>query len=334
MAKDIDLREDTGRREDVPGKDASRPGEIPRSGWFQILRRAHKEAKADQVPLLAAGVAFYAFLAIFPTLIAAVLLYGLVADPAEVTQQVRQIGKALPSSAQSMLSDQMTSLTQTSQQALGIGLLIALVGALWSASGGMGNLITAVNVTYDEDESRGFVRRKALSLLLTLGAILFVVLAVSLIAVLPAVMRALGLPVALRAVVEVIRWVGLVAAMMVALAGLYRLGPDRDAPRMRWVSVGAVVVTILWVVASFGFSFYVDNFGSYGKTYGSLAGVVVLLLWLWITTYLVLLGAEMNAEAEEQTARDTTKGPPRPLGERDAVKADSVPGAETSAVAH
>ncbi|MEO7979660.1 MAG: YihY/virulence factor BrkB family protein [Sporichthyaceae bacterium] len=311
---------------DIPGGDAERPREIPRKGWFQILRRAWKEARADQVPLMAAGVAFYAFLAIFPAIIAAVLLYGLLADPSQVSSQVDQFGSALPSPARSLLSDQMTSLTSSNQQTLGIGLVIALLGALWSASGGMGNLIIAVNITYDEVDERNFVVRKGLSLLMTLGAIVFVVVAIALVAVLPAVVNALGLPAVVQVAVEVTRWLGLVLAMMLALAVLYRVAPDRDAPKLRWTSVGAVTATALWVVASIGFSLYVDRFSSYGKTYGSLAGVVVLLLWLWITTYVVLLGAEMNAEAEQQTARDTTTGSPRPMGERGAVKADSVPG--------
>jgi membrane protein len=310
----------------VPGGTADRPRDIPRRGWFQVLRRARTEAKADQVPLIAAGVAFYAFLAIFPAIIAAVLLYGLVADPSQVASQVDQIGSALPSSAQSLLTEQMKSLTTTNQQTLGIGLVIALALALWSASGGMGNLITAVNITYDEDDERSFVVRKGLSLLMTLGAIVFMVVAIALVAVLPAVVNALGLPAVVQVAVQVVRWLGLVVAMMLALAVLYKVAPDRDAPKLRWVSVGAVTATVLWVVASIGFSLYVDNFSSYGKTYGSLAGVVVLLLWLWITTYLVLLGAEMNAEAEQQTARDTTTGEPRPMGERGAVKADSMPG--------
>lgn len=325
--KVVDVRPDgQSRRGNVPGADADRPRDIPRKGWFQVLRRAWREAKADQVPLIAAGLAFYAFLSLFPALIAAVLLYGLLANPAEVADQVNSIGSALPSSAQDLLSQQMTSLTKTNEQSLGIGLIVALLVAVWSASGGMGNLITAVNITYDEDEDRNFIVRKGLALLMTLGAIVFVVVAIALIAVLPAVLNSLGLPPVVQVLVQVVRWVGLVAAMMVALAVLYRIAPDRDAPKFRWVSVGAVTATVLWIIASIGFSLYVNNFSSYGKTYGSLAGVVILLVWLWITNYLVLLGAEMNAEAEQQTARDTTKGEPRPMGDRNAVKADSLPG--------
>ncbi|MBA3249012.1 MAG: YihY/virulence factor BrkB family protein, partial [Geodermatophilaceae bacterium] len=209
---------------------------------------------------------------------------------------------------------------------LGIGLVIALLGALWSASGGVSNLINAVNVCYDEEETRGFLKLRGLALMLTIGAIVFMALAVGLVAVAPAVLEALPLGIVGTILLQVGRWVLLVVLVMAGLAVVYRLAPDRDAPKFRWASVGAVVTTVIWVIASVGFSLYVDNFGSYGKTYGALAGVIVLLLWLFISAYIVLLGAEINAEAEQQTARDTTRGEDRPMGQRDAVKADSLPG--------
>jgi membrane protein len=310
----------------VPGAEADKPTEIPKRGWWQVLRRAWKESKSDQVPLLAAGVAFYSFLSLFPAMIAAVMVYGLVADPKTVADQAKQITDALPADAAGVIEGQMKAITETPQQALGLGLVIALVLALWSASGGVGNVVTAVNIAYDEEETRGFVKRKLLALGLTLGAIVFVVVAVALVAVAPALLDSLVGSGPLRWGLEVARWVVLLVAVSIALAVIYRFAPDRDAPKIRWVSVGAVVATVIWLVASLGFSLYVDNFGSYGETYGALAGVVVLLLWLWITNFIVLLGAEVNAEAEQQTARDTTKGEPQTLGERNAVKADTLPG--------
>jgi membrane protein len=315
-------------REQPPGAEAEKPTEIPPTGWWQVTKRAWREAKADQVPLLAAGVAFYSFLAIFPAMIAAVMLYGLVRDPEDVQRQVDQLSDALPSDAASLLTTQLEAITSTSSRSLGLGLLISLVLALWSASGGVGNIMSAVNFAYDEEETRGLVKRKLLSLVLTLGAIVFVVVAIALVAVTPALLDSLVDAGPLRWGLETLRWVGLLVAMSAALAILYRVAPDREAPQLRWVSVGAVVATVVWLLASLGFSLYVDNFGSYNKTYGALAGVVVLLLWLWITMYVVLLGAEINAEAEQQTAKDTTVGPPKPLGERGAVKADSLPGDE------
>ncbi len=320
-----------GLEQDNPGAEASDPRGIPARGWWQVSKRAWKESKTDQVPLLAAGVAFFAFLSLFPAMIAAVMVYGLVADPQTVAEQAEQITEALPEDAASLITGQMQAIIETPQKSLGLGLVIALVLALWSASGGVGNVITAINLAYDEDETRGFVKRKLLALAFTIGAILFAIVAIALVAVTPALLDQFIPDGAVRVLLEVARWAGLLVAVMVALAVLYRYAPDRDAPQYKWASVGAVVSTLIWLVASLGFSLYVDNFGSYGKTYGAMAGVVVLLLWLWITAFVVLLGAEINAEAEEQTVKDTTTGDPLPLGERNAVKADSVPGGEDAA---
>jgi membrane protein len=316
----------------VPGVQADRPSELPKPGWIQIVKRALKEATKDAVPLLAAGVAFYAFLAMVPTLIALVMIYGLVTDDeAAVAEQVESFGSVLPTEAERLLTGQMESLVRTSDRALGIGLVVALLLALWSASSGINNLIKALNVAYDKAVTRSFVKSRLLALGLTIGAILFMVLAVALVAALPVVLDALDLPGWVKALVQGGRWLGLVVAVLVALAVLYRLGPDRDAPKFRWVSLGAVVATVLWILGSLGFSIYVDNFGSYGKTYGTLAGVVILLLWLWLSSYAALLGAEVNAEMEQQTIKDTTKGEPDPLGQRNAVKANSIPDDEETA---
>lgn len=310
---------------EFPGATADEPRQIPAKGWFQVTKRAWAESKVDQVPLLAAGVAFYSFLSLFPAMIAAVTIYGLVADPATVARQTQAISDALPADAASIITKQMEAIASQPQQSLGLGLVIALALALWSASGGVGNIVSAVNVAYDEEETRGFVKRKLLSLGFTLGAIVFVVLAVTLIAVTPVLLDSVFPSGAIHWLLQIGRWVGVVLAVMVALAVLYRYAPDRDSPRFSWVSVGAAVATVIWVVASVGFSLYVDNFGSYSQTYGALAGVAVLMLWLWLTAFIVLLGAEINAEAEQQTVKDTTVGPPQPLGERNAVKADNLP---------
>ncbi len=309
-----------------PGADADRPSEIPKRGWLQVTRRAFAEGKKDNISMLAAGLAYFAFLALFPALIAAVLIYGLLADPADVEAQIQSLSDALPEEAATLLTEQMTSIASSSSSALGIGLVLSLLGALWSVSGGVSNLINAVNVCYDEEETRGFFRLRGLALLLTIGGILFAGLAIALVAVAPAVLDALSLGIVGTVLLQIGRVVLLLLLVIAALAVVYRLAPDRDAPKFRWVSVGAIVATVVWVIASVGFSLYVDNFGSYGKTYGALAGVIVLLLWMFISAYILLLGAEINAEAEQQTARDTTRGEERPMGQRDAVKADSLPG--------
>ena len=320
----------TQEQVEVPGGKAERPTEIPARGWLQEGKRGWKEAKADQVPLLAAGVAFYAFLAIFPGLIAVVSIYGLFADPATIANQLNSLTTALPEEASKVITDQVSALSSR-RQTLGVGLILAVLIALWSASAGISNLLTAINVAYDEEEKRGFVKKRLMSLGLTLGAIVFMVIILGLVAVLPPLLRSVFGTGALRWVLQIIGWLVMVLLVAAALAILYRLGPDRDAPRMRWVSVGAVVATVIWLVASIGFSIYTSTFGNYAKTYGVFAGIVVLLFWLWLTMYAILLGAEINAEAEQQTIADTTKGQEEPLGERGAVKADSIPSGDPEA---
>ncbi|MGY1725997.1 YihY/virulence factor BrkB family protein [Geodermatophilus sp. SYSU D01062] len=310
---------------ELPGMHADKPTEIPARGWKQIVKRAWAENNADNMPIIAGGVAFFAFLAIFPALIATISIYGLVASPETVARQVESLSAQLPDEAAALIGDQLTAITQNSGGALSVSLVISVLAALWSASGGTGNVITAVNIAYDEVETRGFVKRKAMALGLTLGAIVFVLVTFTLVAVVPAVLDALPLGVVGTVLAQVVRWVLLLGVFAGSLAVLYRVAPDRDAPQLKWVSLGAIVVTVIWALVSLGFSFYVNNFGSYDKTYGAIAGVIVLMLWLYLTCYLVLLGAEINSEAEHQTAEDTTEGPPVPMGQRNATMADELP---------
>jgi membrane protein len=308
-----------------PGHEAERPSQIPARGWIQILKRAYSDAKDDRISLVAAGVAFYAFLSIFPAMLAALTVYGLLAEPAEVQRQLEGVSGALPEEARQVLENQLGGLAAGGQGALTLGLVLSLLAALWSASGGVAGLMQGINIAYHERETRGFARLRATALLLTLGSILFVLVSVALIAVLPAVLDRVGLGAAGRAGVQVVRWGLLLGFVLVALAVVYRFAPNRSAPRFRWVTLGAVAATALWIIGSVGFSIYVNNFGSYQKTYGAIAGVIVLLLWLYLSSYVVLLGAEVNAEMEHQTARDSTAGPEQPMGERGAVKADTLP---------
>jgi membrane protein len=306
------------------GREAERPSEIPPRGWFAVLKRVKAEVKEDNVPLLAAGVAFYAMLAIFPAIIAVVTVYGMVADPAQVKSQVNELAKSLPAGADQLLTEQLTNVVNAGRQSLSIGLALSLLALLWSVSSGVQGLVKSLNVIYDERETRGFVKLRGLSLLLTLGAIVVAVIALALIAVFPNFVESLGLGQAGELAASIGRWVFLAALVLVALAVLYRLAPDRANPRWRWVSWGAVVALALWLLGSVGFSWYVDNFGKYNQTYGALAAVIILLLWLFLSAFAILLGAELDAETERQTARDTTTGPERPLGERDAEVADTV----------
>jgi membrane protein len=296
---------------------------------FAVLKRVKAEVKDDNVSLLAAGVAFYAMLAIFPAIIAVVTVYGMVADPDQVKTQVGEFAKSLPSGADQLLTTQLTSVVNAGRQALSIGLVLSLLALLWSVSSGVQGLVKSLNVIYDEKESRGFVKLRGLSLLLTLGAIVVAVVALALITVFPGAIDRLGLGQAGQVAASVARWVVLAVLVLLALGVVYRLGPDRANPRWRWVSSGAVVALVLWLLGSVGFSYYVDNFGKYNQTYGAMAAVIILLLWLFLSAFAVLLGAEFNAETERQQAGDTTTGPDRPPGQRGAEVADDTIGEST-----
>lgn len=312
-----------GHERRFPGAHATTPSGIPWRGWWQVVVRAARRSAEDRVPLVGAGVAFFGFLALFPTLIAAVAIYSLVADPFAISRHVETIAAVLPPEAATLVSEQMYSLVRADRQGLSLGLAASLTVALWSASTGVANLITAVNLAYEEDQRVGFLKRRGMALAFTVGAIVTFTLLVGLVAVFPVAIDTGGVP---RVLLEAARWVVLAAVSAAALGGIYRYAPERRDARVSWVTVGAVVATVIWLAASAGFSLYVTLLGSYARTYGALAGVVILLVWMWLTSMAVLLGAEINAEAEHQTDSDTTVGPARPRGQRGAVKADQAVG--------
>lgn len=309
---------DNGRH----GRQADTPTEIPPKGWKDIAKRTAKEVKQDQVPLLAAGVAFYTLLALFPAIIAGVSIYGLVADPQTVRDQIDRLAQQLSPETATILTQQIRQVTGGAGGALGVATVIGILTALWSASSGMKALITGVNLAYDESESRKFVKLRGLSILLTLGAMVLLAVAGATIAGFPPI--ADNLPTVLQWVVSILRFVLLAALLIVGLAVLYRYAPDRDEPKWTWVSWGSGTATLLWILASIGFSIYVNSFGNYNKTYGALAGIIILMFWLYLTAVIVLVGAELNTEMELQTAKDTTAGPTKPMGDRDAHAADHV----------
>jgi membrane protein len=309
---------DNGRH----GRQADTPTEIPPKGWKDIAKRTMKEVKQDQVPLLAAGVAFYTLLSLFPAIIAGVSIYGLVADPETVRDQIDRLAQRLSPETATILTQQIRQVTSGAGGALGVATVIGILTALWSASSGMKALITGVNLAYDETESRKFVKLRGLSILLTVGAMVLLAVAGATIAGFPPI--ADNLPTVLQWVVSILRFVLLGALLIAGLAALYRFAPDRDEPKWTWVSWGSGIATLLWILASIGFSIYVNSFGNYNKTYGALAGIIILMFWLYLTAVIVLVGAELNTEMELQTAKDTTAGPTKPMGERDAHAADHV----------
>ena len=304
------------------GRGAESPQQIPAKGWLDIAKRTMKEAKQDQIPLLAAGVAFYTLLSLFPAIIAAVSIYGLVADPQTVRDQIDNLTTMLSPETAKIIGTQIEQITSGAGGALGFATVVGILTALWSASSGMKALVTGVNLAYDETETRKFAKLRGLAVLLTLGAMVLLAVAGATIAGFPPIAN--DLPTVLQWVLGIVRFLILAALVIFGLAVLYRYAPDRDEPRWTWVSWGSGVATVLWIVASIGFSIYANSFGNYNKTYGALAGIIILMFWLFLTAYVVLFGAELNTEMELQTARDTTKGPEEPMGERGGHAADHV----------
>lgn len=306
------------------GREARRPRDIPKRGWRDVAWRVKDEVTNDNVSIVAGGVAFYIFLAIFPALAAALAIYGIYADPAQAAQQIESIAQFLPSQVQDILKTQLGRIAQSSQGALGVGALIGVLLSLWSAAKGMKALMTALNIVYDEEDTRGFFKLNAMALGLTLGVIVFGLVALILIAAIPALLGNLGLGEVVKWIVSLARWPILFLVVMTIIAVLYRYAPDRDRPQWQWNTPGAVIATVLWLIASIAFSVYVSYSGSYNATYGSLAAVVILLFWLYLSAYVVMVGAEWNAEMERQTRKDTTVGKPASMGQRGAHAADTL----------
>ena len=312
--------------ESHPGHDATRPRQIPWRGWIGIFRRVWQEMQRDHVTLIAAGVAFYGLLALFPAITALMALAGRVFEPSQVTQQIETVSAVVPSAAAEIIIGQASAVAGSQSSGLGLAALMGLGLAIWSSSKGVGSLIEGLNVVYDEKESRGFIHLTLLRLALTLFLIVGLIAGLGATIILPSIMQFISLGPVVEFVIGLARWVALVIMAMVGLGVVYHFAPNRKPARWNWLTPGAVLATVLWLAASAGVAYYVQNFGSYQETFGALAGVIILLMWLWISAILILLGAELNAEAEAQTQKDTTTGDPMPMGARGAVKADQMPG--------
>jgi len=305
------------------GRDAWRPWHIPWRGWKDILRRTYEAIGRDNVSIVSAGVAFYAVLSVFPLLGAAVAAYGLLASRATAEEHIARLYEFMPGEAAETLARRVEALVATDGEALGAGLLLSLGIALFSGSRGIDALFTGIHIAYDEQRKRAWWKQRLMALVLTIVGILGGMLMLFLVAIVPSLFSWLHLGGAKRIVGEALRFGALLSGMSVALAALYRYGPKRSNARWRWLSPGAFVGSVLWLLFSYGFSFYVSRWGSYEATYGAIGGVIVLMVWLFISAFAVLLGAELDAELESQTLRDTTVGGKQPMGERGAVKADT-----------
>ncbi|AWN42586.1 YihY/virulence factor BrkB family protein [Methylobacterium durans] len=305
------------------GRKAESPTEIPAKGWWDIGKRVLQEFGNDRVLLVAAGVTFYAILALFPAIGALVSIYGLVADPGTINDQLASLQGILPSGALDIVGEQVKRIAAKGGGTLGFTAAFGILLSIWSANGGMKAIFDALNIVYDEKEKRNFIWLNLRSLSFTAGALLFVVLALVGIVVIPAALAFLNLG-SMEWVIALLRWPILLLVVLGSLALLYRYGPSRDTAQWRWVTWGSGVAAFLWIAVSALFSWYVSSFGKYNETYGSLGAIIGFMTWIWISTTIVLVGAELNAEMEHQTAEDTTTGRPEPLGTRRAKVADTV----------
>lgn len=306
------------------GRHASAPTRVPLRGWWDIALRVKDRITEDRVGLIAAGVAFFGLLALFPAITALLAIGGLVTEPSQIVAQMEEWSQILPDAATEIIMGQATEVAGSQGGGLGLAALIGIGLALYSASKGVGSLIQGLNVAYGETEKRGFVQKFLVTLGLTVLLIIGLLIGLLSTIAIPIILDMLSFgPVAERAGSIVVALV-LFGMTVVALSVVYRFGPSRRSARFQWVSPGALLACVVWMIASIGFAAYVSNFASYNESFGALAGVVILLMWLWISAYVILLGAEVNAEAEAQTRYDTTIGDYRPMGQRGAVKADTL----------
>lgn len=327
VLESVALERDDGRTppaEDERGRYAEHPWQIPLLGWRDILLRVWNQMFAHNVFIVAAGVAFYGLFSLFPALATLVSIYGLLFDVDDVREQLNALAGLFPSEAWGVIEQQLTRVVGSPRSALSASAVIGFLFTLWSSRAGVGALMLAMNIVYEEEEKRSMVRWYLQSLLLTACAIAYSVLAVAVIVALPAALRILGVDEYAATWVNLLRWPLLAVSTMAALAIIYRYGPSRRPARWKWVSGGAVLATLLWLGGSVLFSYYVSLMGNFDETYGSVGAVIVLMLWFYLSGFVVLLGAELDAESEHQIRLDSTVGPPRPIGERGAHMADTV----------
>ena len=306
------------------GRLATSPVNIGWPGWRAVLRRTLREMLTDRVSLVAAGCAFYATLAMFPAISMLISVYGLLADPVALVPQLATLEDLLPPTAYKLIADRVRDLVSKPGATLGFSLVVSTTFALWSAASGAKSLIGAVNLAYEEHERRTFLRYQATAFIITTGAIMGTTLGLIALVALPAFLHLIGFDLHGRSLIRLASFTALIVAVLLALSMLYRFAPCRRPAQWRWVVSGAVVATIIWVAASALFSWYVANFSTYDATYGPLGTVVAVMMWFYVTAFAVLIGAELNAELELQTVRDSTEGAPRPLGQRGAYVADHV----------
>ncbi len=306
------------------GRDATSPFGIPLRGWVDITKRLFSKVAEDNVLLIAAGVAFYGVLAVFPTITAMMAFIGLLYSPGELVAALQGASQLVPPDVSRIIFAQAEAVAGVSDGGLTLSLALSLLLALWSSSNGVGSLIQGVNIAYDQRERRSYLQFKIRALIMTLFMIFNMIIAITLVIVVPVILAFAAITPDMARLIQLIAYVPLGIIFIAGVTALYRWGPDRARAKWRWLTPGAMLASVMWLAASVGFSYYVQTFGSYNETFGSIAGVIVLLMWLWLSALVILIGAEVNAEIEAQTARDSTIGPREPMGHRNAVKADEL----------
>ncbi|TYK66673.1 YihY/virulence factor BrkB family protein [Colwellia echini] len=302
------------------------PQEFSLANWWQITKRVVEKIQQDNMSLIAAGVAFYFLLAIFPLLAALISMYGLFVDQETLSQHISLLVGVIPEQSRQILEAQIESLLSTDNSVLSIGFIFSFLITLWSGGKGSVALITACNITYQEDKSRSFFKIIVVRVLLTLATILIIIVMLLLIVGIPLVLSVVSE--SSQTLVGWFTWPTLLIVFNFSLASLYKYAPHRESAKWRWVTPGAVLATLFWLLGSYFFNLYISEYASYNETYGSMGGVVILLMWFYVTAYTILLGAEINAATELQTIEDTTTGDEKPQGERGAYVADNGPKTE------
>lgn len=313
------MRADLSTGSDSHGRHASVPESIPRKGLKDVFWRVVHEVLDDRVTLIAAGVTFYLLLAMFPALAALVSLYGLFADPLTMSEHLGKLAVVLPPGAFDIVSEQIRSLAERRDSALGITFFIGLAVALWSTHSGTLTLFDAMNVAYEEREKRSLVRLNLIALCFTICAIITAIILIALVAVMPILLSFLGLDRFQEQMALVLRWPMLLAVVVATILAVYRFGPSREPARLRWMTWGVLMTISVWFLMSLGFSVYLEHFANYNATYGTLGALIGFLVWTWLSVAILIVGAELNAELEHQTAKDTTTGAPRAMGMRGAM---------------
>ncbi len=314
----------TAMREADRGRFADRPSDIPWRGWFDVVWRVYLQLSHDHVMLVAAGATYYFLLALFPGLAAFVALYGIVADPATVIQHIDLLTGFAPTGGIDLIRDQLTALARQSDNTLSYAFFTGLAVSIWSVNNAIKALFEAMNIAFNEREKRSFLVVNLLSLGFSLAAMGLGVLLIVSVGIVPTVLALVWLEGTAPYLLAWLRWPVVLGIVGIGIILLYRYGPSREPAKWRWLTWGAGFATFCWLAMSIGFSLYLENFANYNATYGTLGAVIGLMVWVWLSVIILIVGAEIDAEIEHQTALDSTVGDPKPLGQRGAMVADTV----------